>query len=1039
MIDALIRWSLRNRAAVLAAVLALSVLGAWRAASLPVDVFPDLTAPTVTVLTEVHGMAPAEVEAQVTFPIESALNGAPGVRRVRSSTALGLSIVWAEFDWGENIFHARQIVAEKAATVAGTLPPEAGAPVLAPTASIMGEIMFLALASDTQDPVVLRTFAEQTARRRLLAVPGVAQVTVLGGGLKQYQVRLDTAQLAALGVSLDEVADALAASNENTAAGVTNEGGSELLVQGIGRLRTVEDIAAVVVRREHESSLTVGDLGEVVVGEAPKRGEGSANGSPAVVFGVQKQPGANTLTVTAAMDQVLDDLEDELPEGARLDRFVFRQADFIEVAIDNVREALRDGALLVVLIMLMFLADVRASLITLTAIPISLLVSALVLEALGASVNTMTLGGMAIAIGALVDDAVIDVENVYRRLRENAARPPEQRRGSLAVVRDASLEIRSSIVFATLIIVLVFVPLFFLSGVEGRLLHPLGLAYVVALLTSLVVAVTATPALCHLLLPGSRGVQRGTEPLLVRGLRRVYTRVLSPALSHPWFVLLPAVLLLGLAISAVPHMGRAFLPEFNEGALTISAVTLPGTSLPESDRLGRVVEELILRQPEVASVTRRTGRAELDEHAQGVEAAELEVTFTLAERSKEQFLAALREDLTLVPGTAITIGQPISHRIDHMLSGTRASVAVKLFGPDLHELRRLAGTVREAMAPVEGVVDLAIDGQADIPLLQAQLDRAALARHGVPVREVSHTLEAAFSGMPVTQLLEGRYGYDVVLRLDEPGTWNAERLRELPVDVPGGATVPLGSLAHVRPFTGPNRISREAVERKLVVSCNVAGRDLGSVVAAIADAVDPIVDDSPGYRVAYGGQFESAQEATTTLAWLSVAVILGIGFLLNMAFGSVRDALLVMANLPLALIGGVAGVFLAGGILSVASVIGFITVFGIATRNGIMLVSHVRHLQREEQVTDFREAVRRGAEERLAAILMTALGTALALVPLALAAGEPGNEIQAPMAVVILCGLTSSMFLNMLVVPVLVLHFGRAEPPAVPSLRELAS
>jgi len=1025
MIDGLISWSLRNRAAVLACALVITALGAWRASRMPVDVFPDLTAPTVTVLTEAHGMAPAEVEAQVTFPIESALNGAPGVRRVRSSTALGISIVWAEFDWGADLYQSRQVVTEKLAVVSAQLPPEAGSPVLGPISSIMGEIMFLALSSHETDPIALRSFAEQRARRRLLAVPGVAQVTVLGGGLKQYQVLLDSARLEAHEIALDEVSAALAASNENTSAGITVQGGTELLVQGMGRLRTIADIEAVVVRAEPEAPVVVGDLGRVVIGQAPKRGEGSANGAPAVVLGIQKQPATNTLELTRALDDVLDELEAELPVGAVLDRYVFRQAEFIEIAVANVLEALRDGAVLVVLIMLLFLMDLRASFITLTAIPISLLVSTLILEAFGASINTMTLGGMAIAIGALVDDAVIDVENVFRRLRENAARPPEERRGTLAVVRDASIEIRSSIVFATLIIVLVFAPLFVLSGVEGRLLQPLGVAYVVALLTSLVVAVTVTPVLCHLLLPGSRSVQRGDEPWLVRTLRRAYGRVLAPLLGRPWLVIVPAVALLVVTLLAVPRLGRAFLPEFNEGALTLAAVTLPGTSLPESDRLGRVIEEIVLRQPEVTSVARRTGRAELDEHAQGVEAAELDASFTLGERSKEEFLEALRRDLTIVPGTNITVGQPISHRIDHMLSGTRASVAVKLFGPDLHELRRLAGAVRDAMTPVEGVVDLAIDSQADVPLLQAQLDRTALAAHGVPVLGVSHTLEAAFGGLPVTRVLEGRFAHDVVLRLDDPGEWNARTLGQVPVSTASGAKVPLAALADVRMFTGPNRISREAVERKLVVSCNVAGRDLGSVVGDLRAAVDPIVEDTPGYRVEFSGQFESAQAATATLTWLGVVVVLGIGFLLHLAFGSARDALLVMVNLPLALIGGVAGVFLAGGILSVASLIGFITVFGIATRNGIMLVSHVRHLQREEGVTDFREAVRRGAEERLAPILMTALGTALALVPLVLAAGEPGNEIQAPMAVVILCGLTTSMLLNMIVVPLLILRFGR--------------
>jgi CzcA family heavy metal efflux pump len=1025
MIDGLIRWSLRNRAAVLLIALLVIAVGAWRAVRMPIDVFPDLTAPSVTVITEAHGMAPAEVETQVTFPIESALNGAAGVRRVRSSTSLGISVIWADFDWGSDLFEARQIVTEKLSVVREQLPPEAGSPLLGPVSSIMGEIMFLALSADDPDPLALRSYAEQTLRRRLLAVPGVAQVTVIGGGMKQYQVRLDSSRLATLDVTLEEIAAALREANENTSAGIALSGGTEHIVQGVGRLRTPDDIAAVVVRSDDGVPVTVGDLGTVVIGPAPKRGDASSRGRPAVVLGIQKQPHANTLEITEKLDRVLDDLETSLPPGAELDRHVFRQSTFIDVAIDNVLAALREGAILVVLIILLFLADVRASLITLMAIPISLLAAVLVLDAFDASINTMTLGGMAIAIGALVDDAVIDVENVFRRLRQNAALPEAQRRSTLDVVGDASIEIRASIVFATLIIVLVFLPLFMLTGVEGRLLWPLGGAYVVALLVSLVVAVTVTPALCHLLLPTSRVVRGGAEPAHVRALRRGYERVLAPVLRRPWAVLVPSAGLLLAALIGFAGLGRAFLPDFNEGALTINLFSPPGISLPESDALGRVAEQIVLRHPEAEDVARRTGRAEGDEHDLGVEVSELDVRLAPDIENKAAFLAELRNDLALIPGTNVTIGQPVSHRIDHMLSGTRSSIAVKLFGPDLYGLRRLAGRVRDAMGGVQGAVDLAVESQADVPLLQARLDRDALARHGVPVTRVSHALEAAFAGLGVTRVLEGRYGYDLVLRLDQDDDWGTDTLADLPVDGRPGARIPLAALADVIPFTGPNRISRESVERKIVVSCNVAGRDLGSVVADVRDVVDPVVADEPGYRVEYGGQFESAQQATSMLAGLGLIVVLGIGFLLNLAFRSARDAILVMSNLPLALIGGIAGVYLAGGVLSVASLIGFITVFGIATRNGIMLVSHVRHLQREEGVTDFAEAVRRGASERLAPILMTALGTALALVPLVLAGNKAGNEIQAPMAVVILCGLITSMLLNMIVVPALLLRFAR--------------
>ncbi|PAW72223.1 MAG: CusA/CzcA family heavy metal efflux RND transporter [Pedosphaera sp. Tous-C6FEB] len=1032
MMDKLIRWSLENRALVLVAALLLTAFGLQTATRMPVDVFPDLTAPTVTVITEAHGMAPAEVEQQVTFPVETAVNGASGVRRVRSATAVGISVVWVEFDWGTDIRHARQIVSEKMVMVASELPAEVEKPVLAPVASVMGEILFLALSSEQHTPTELRTFSETVIRRRLLAVPGVAQVTPIGGGEKQFQVVLAPGALQTHGVTVAQVVKALEESNENVSAGILNERGSEWLVTGVGRLRTLADIGETVVTARNGVPVRVADVGEVKLGVAPKRGEASAMGRPAVLMGIQKQPGANTLELTRHLETVLADIQTKLPAGMKLQTDIFRQANFIEVAVNNVFKALGEGVLLVIVVVLVFLANGRATLITITAIPLSLVTAVLTLKAFGATINTMTLGGMAIAIGALVDDAVIDVENVFRRLRENAALPVEQRRNALAVVLNASLEIRSSIVFATLIIALVFVPIFFLDGVEGRLLQPLGVAYLVALLASLIVAVTVTPVLCLLLLPKSRAVLTGHESGFVRLLKRGYTPLLNGALQHPWLVTLPALVLLVGALAVTPFFGREFLPEFNEGSLTISAVTLPGTSLPESDALGHLVEATLLSPafPEVVSVARRTGRAELDEHALGVEASEVEASLKMGSRSKAEFLAALREAFSQVPGMNVTIGQPISHRIDHMLSGTRANIAVKIYGPDLYQLRTLAEKARAAMAAVPGVVDLSVEQQMEIPVLTVKFDRPALARHGITIREAARVLEAGLQGVKATRIIEGQSAYDLVVRLADSDGWRTDTLGDLLVDTPAGAKVPLRTLADIRKDTGPNQVLREQVERKIVVQCNVAGRDVTSVVRDCQKLVNPIIAEATGYRVEFGGQFESAAEAGKTLLLVSLGVIIGIGFLLHLAFGSARDAALVMLNLPLALIGGVAGVFVSGGVLSVASLIGFITVFGIATRNGIMLVSHIRHLREVEGITDGGEAVFRGAMERLVPILMTALAAGLALIPLALGGGKPGNEIQTPMAIVILGGLLTSMLLNMIVVPALYLRFGSAMQPS---------
>ncbi len=1024
--DKLIQWALGNRALVIVAALLLTVFGIHTATRMPVDVFPDLTAPTVTVITEAHGMSPTEVETQITFPIETAVNGASGVRRVRSATAVGISVVWVEFEWGTDIRNARQIVSEKISGVTGELPPEVERPTLAPQSSIMGEILFLSLSSEQHSPAELRSYAEVSLRRRLLAVPGVSQVTPIGGGDKQFQVVLNPAALQAHSVTLNQVIRALEQGNENVSAGIINERGAEWLITGVGRIHSLDDIGATVVAAQRGVPTLVRDLGEVKVGEAQKRGEGSAMGKPAVILGIQKQPGANTLELTKRLDTVLADVTTKLPAGMKLKTDIFRQADFISVSVRNVQTALLEGIVLVTIIVLLFLANFRATLITLTAIPLSLVTAVLALKWFGASINTMTLGGMAIAIGALVDDAVIDVENVFRRLRENHHQPEGKRRPTLQVVFDASVEIRSSIVFATLIIALVFIPIFFLAGVEGRLLQPLGVAYLVALAASLVVAVTVTPVLCYFLLPKSRGVLADHEPQFAQWLKSCYAPILHSALTHPWRFTLPAVALLALALLATGRMGRAFLPEFNEGSLTISAVTLPGTSLGESDGLGRVVEQTLLDFPEVVSVARRTGRAELDEHAQGVEAAELDVSIVRKERKKKEFLEALRAAFSQVPGMNITIGQPISHRIDHMLSGTRANIAVKIFGADLYHLRSLAEKARQSMQGVAGVVDLSVEQQTEVPVLKIKFEREAIARHALTIRDVAYTVEAALQGVKASRVLEGQTSYDLVVRLENAEGWQLGTLGDLLVDTPAGARVPLRSLARFQRDTGPNQILHEQVERKIVVQCNVAGRDVTGVVNDIQRLVNPILAATPGYRVEYAGQFESAAEAGRTLTLASVGVVIGIGFLLHLAFRSVRDAALIMLNLPLALIGGVAGVFVGGGVLSVASLIGFITVFGIATRNGIMLVSHIRHLQEHEGVADFREAVRRGAMERLVPILMTALAAGLALIPLAVGGEKPGNEIQTPMAIVILFGLLTSMVLNMVIVPALYLKLGRS-------------
>jgi len=1027
MVERTIRWSLQNRVPTLLLAVLVIVWGGFEAARMPVDVFPDLTAPSVTVVTEAHGMSPIEVETVVTFPVETALNGAAGVRRVRSVSDVGISVVIVEFDWSVDPYQARQVVSEKMQLARASLPVDL-VPTLAPIASVMGEIMFIALRSDRHSPMELKTAADWVVRKRLLAVPGVAEVIPVGGDTKQYQVVASPERLAAYKVTIDELLAAVRRSNANASAGFFSAGGQEYLIQGFGRVRDGDDIGDSAVSLRNGTPVLVRHVADVRVGAAPKRGTAAHNGAPAVVLGIQKQPGANTLELTRRLDEVLADVQRSLSEGMKIETKVFRQSDFIVTSIKNLVRALRDGALLVVAVVLLFLWSARATLITLAVLPLSLLAAILSMKLMGATINTMTLGGLAIALGALVDDAIIVVENVVRRLRQRfAAQKGSEQTGPAAIVEKATLEIQGSIVFATLVIALVFVPLFFLEGIEGRLMIPLGFAYVVALAASLLVAITVTPVLAVLLLPKAAVVRRSDEPRFGHWLKERYRRLLVRTIGR-WKVLGAAsTLLLGLAIAGFSLAGRAFLPTFNEGALTISTVTLPGTSLEESDRLGQWVERIVLEQPEVASTARRTGRAERDPHAQAIYASEIDVTLRSVGKSREQFLERLRKALTLVPGTAIVIGQPISHRIDHLLSGTRANIAVKIFGPDLYELRRIAARVEALARAVPGAVDVSAEQQTDIPQLAIRFRRDAIARTGLTVGAVAEAVEAAFGGTTVSRVLEGQASYDLVVRYDPAARESPEAVRSALITTPSGAQVPLHALADVSKDAAPNLVSRENVQRKIVVMANVAGRDLGGVVGDIRDAVEREAVLPANYYIEYGGQFESAERASRRLAILGAAVVIGIFVLLALAFRSARDAALVMVNLPLALIGGVLGLYASGGVVSIATLVGFITLFGIATRNGVMLIAHIRQLMEREGVRDLATAVRRGAEERLIPILMTALAAGLALIPLALSAGTPGSEIQAPMAAVILFGLLSSTALNAFVLPALYLRFGAME------------
>ena len=1020
----LIRWSLENRVAVLILAVALLGWGGYAASRMTVDVLPDITAPTVTVMTEAHGMAPDEVETLITLPLETALNGVPGLRRLRSSSGIGLSIVWVEFDWDVDPYRARQVVAERLQAARGGLPASAGTPVLAPMSSIMGEIMFLGLqGAKGTDPLLLRDVARWQVRRRLLGIQGVAQVSPIGGKLKQIQVVLEPAAMRRLKVGHRQVLEALRGASDNAPGGFYVSGHQEYLIRGVARASTLDELGQVVVARRAGVPVLLRQVARVQVGAAHSRGTASIDGKPSVVLAVVKAPAANSLELTRRIDAALDTMATALPDGVTLYRKGFRQTRFIEVAINNVTRHIAESAVLVVLVLILFLMNWRTTFISLVALPLSLVSGVLVLHALGDSINTMTLGGLAIAIGALVDDAIIDVENVYRRLRQRAELPEDERPTLLSTVLSASMEIRPSIVHATLIIVIVFLPLFFFSGLEGRLMAPLGKAYVASLIASLIVAVTVTPALCMLLLSKVPPPTKRQDSLLVRGLKAVYTPVLEGALRRPRLV--AAVSLAGVALSVVLILsfGRSFLPKFSEGSFTIAAATVAGTPLSQSDRMAGSLEKALTDLDFVTSVIRRTGRAELDEHAQDVQFSEMEVTVDLTHVDRIGAERRIRKVAAAIPGLAVSVGQPISHRVEHMLSGVKTSIAVKVFGEDLSTLRALAGQVKAAMKGVTGVVDLAVEPQTDVPQTVVRPRHAALAQFGITPGELAEFVETAFLGHPAGQFWEGQRTYDVVVKLPDRYRDGHEALASTPIDADGRIFTPLSQVARVERTMGPNLINRENVQRRIVVMANVSGRDIRSVIDDIQRQVKAGVTFPKGYYLEYGGEFESEARASRTIGSLSLLAILAIAGMLWVAFRSLRDTLIVMANLPLSLVGGALIVMATGGVLSVAHLVGFITLFGIATRNGIMMITHYRHLLTEEGAS-LDEAVRRGSMERLVPVLMTAMAAGLALVPIALAMGEPGNEIQAPMATVILGGLLTSTALNMIVVPALYQRFG---------------
>ena len=1018
MLNKIIHFSLQNRLLVLVASVLLLIGGTYTAFHTEVDVFPDLNAPTVVVMTEAGGMAAEEVEQLVTFPIETAVNGATGVRRVRSSSTTGFSVVWVEFDWDTDIYLARQIVSEKLATVGESLPENVGNPTLGPQSSILGELLIVGLTADSTSMLDLRTLADWTIRPRLLSTGGVAQVAVLGGDIKEYQILLHPERMKHYGVTLGEVMEVTRGMNQNTNGGVIYEYGNEYIVRGVVSTEDVQEMARAVIKTAGGVPIVLEDVADVRIGaQQPKLGLASEKGKPAVLITVTKQPNTGTIELTEKLEAALKDLQKNLPSDVRVSTDTFRQSRFIESSISNVQHSLYEGAIFVVIVLFLFLANVRTTVISLVTLPLSLVVAVLVLHYMGLSINTMSLGGMAIAIGSLVDDAIVDVENVWKHLRQNRMLPAGERRPVREVVFNASREVRMPILNSTLIIIVSFVPLFFLSGMEGRMLVPLGIAFIVALFASTVVALTLTPVLCSYLLGGGKKEGLPREAFLAVWLRKYYARALEWALAHKRSVLTGTVALFVVALGLFFTLGHSFLPSFNEGSFTINVSSLPGISLEESDKIGRQAEEILLSIPEIQTVARKTGRAELDEHALGVNVSELEAPFELKDRSHRELLDEVRRKLSVITGANIEIGQPISHRIDAMLSGTQASIAIKLFGDDLNRMFALGNQIKDAVKDVEGIADLNVEQQIERPELKIVPRREMLAKYGISLAQFNEFVTVNMAGETVSQVYDNGKAFNLVVRASEDNRGSIERIRDLMIDDAEGRKVPLSYVADVVSSMGPNTINRENVKRKIVISANTSGRDLRSVVDDIRKRVDDEIRLPEGYHIEYGGQFESEQAASRTLLLASLMSIVVIFLLLYVQFKNGVQSAIILLNLPLALIGGVFVLLCTTGELSIPAIIGFISLFGIATRNGMLLISHY-NLLREEQGMGLRECIVHGSLDRLNPILMTALSSALALIPLALRGDLPGNEIQSPMAKVILGGLLTSTFLNAFIVPI---------------------
>ena len=1016
MLDKIIRFSLQNRAFVLMAAVLLMVGGIYTTSHIDVDVFPDLNAPTVVVMTEATGMAPEEVERLVTFPVETAMNGASDVRRVRSSSTAGFSVVWVEFDWGTDIYRDRQIVSEKLAEVGESLPPDCGKPTLGPQSSILGEAMIIGLDSDTTSMQDLRTLADWTFRPRLLSLGGVAQVTVIGGDIKEYQIKLSPEKMKHYDVSLQEVISATESMNRNSTGGVLYEYGNEYIIRGLLSTDDIDGIGRAVVRMQGDVPITLNNIAEIAVGpKAPVLGVASHRGKPAVLMTVTKQPDASTALLTEKLDKAVEDLKSQIPSDVNVSTDIFRQQKFIDSSIDNIKKSLYEGALFVIIVLFFFLMNVRTTLISLVTIPLSLLVSVLTLKFMGLTINTMSIGGMAIAIGSLVDDAIVDVENVFKHLRQNRKLPESERLPVLDVVFNASREVRLPILNSTFIIVVSFVPLFFLTGMEGRMLRPLGIAFITALFASTLVALTLTPVLCSFLLGSDKSDKAGKEPALVRWLQKIYNVALEWVLSHKKLTLGSVAALFAVALGLFCSFGSSFLPAFNEGSFTINVSTLPGVSLEESDNVGRRAEMLLLSVPEIKTVARKTGRAELDEHALGANVSEIEAPFELSDRPKKAVVEEIRHKLGTLPGVNVEIGQPISHRIDAMLSGTRANIAIKLFGTDLNKMFEIGNQIKTEISAIPGVVDLNVEQQVERLQLQIVPKREMLAKYGVTPSEFTDMVEVYLAGRTVSRVYEGNRVFDLTVKADDDSRSTIEAIRDMPVDVVGGK-VPFSQIAEIRSAAGPNTINRENVARKIVISANVSDGDLQGAVNRIRKTINDNVPLPEGYHVEYGGQFESAKSATRTLLVTSLMAILVIFLLLYGQFKDVRQASAVLLNLPLALIGGVFAIFFADGIISIPAIIGFISLFGIATRNGMLLIDRYNELR--QSGLSLHDAVMRGSLDRLNPILMTALTSALALIPLALGGDLPGNEIQSPMAKVLLGGLLTSTMLNGFIVPV---------------------